>query len=292
MEDTVRMAFDALLEPLVSFERDVMHRHLGKDDVPKDMGGALFLLRSEWRIFRHYLEDRRYGRIAADLLDAWNVISNGKDPGHGVEKKVKELCGAMDPTVAELIEVPADIVGTSDEWSMVEEKQVFPRTDAPVDVRRAVAACIRSAEDMLVFDEMLPHGDRGQDAVVSVVSYTVTGDSDLMLSLDGMLSDTGSHQLVINGRQVPRGEVEFPFYDRESGLLGVHVSPETVSNLLSLRNPEIRIVSNLSFLIENVVGFYKTYGDRIGYADKVDPIPIPDLTGPTPSQRVAVETVV
>lgn len=322
---------DLLRKALIGYETAVLKGHYGdgwweygiKSALKKeggeghdgiDLRDALILLFADWDdVFSYYTGegglDAKCRRLSSRILESLDDIGRKDDDPdtkvHTILGNMAELCSHIDPDTSKKISmlrsclaVPHQETGTGNTGRPVHPTDPFPKCGETEEGagQDFIDACIRSANDLLIFGTLGDDGSRDGEAVNLVESYAITGTEDILCNIQGALVDGQEYSFVINNEKVPDDKVEFPYYDRDAHTLGVHLDTKTVEHLASLKEPQLKLVSDLSFLTRNVLDFLTDYGNMMSLPRTAPcfpegSYPVPSSPPPTGSQRKAVSTV-
>lgn len=156
--------------------------------------------------------------------------------------------------------------------------------------RELADVCVQAAEGLLSYT-----GANGTNlSVAEAESYRTSGSEHLILTLARPLEDTSGMHIRIEDLFLT-ADAEFLFYDNDSRTLAAKV-PEWVYNIASEEGHRFSVVTDLSFLVRNVMDYYQRYGEKIALPERApsfsdDEVLYPSSPCPTEEQRKAVRTV-
>ena len=151
--------------------------------------------------------------------------------------------------------------------------------------------CLKSADDMLAYSDLFG----SNESVTRVRKMSVSPRGSVVMTLDSPVTDTSGVFLRVNGDVFDSTCFEFSFSDPRSKTIGVRFTQGDVSVIFA-GEPEVEVVSDLSFLVRQAKEYFDRYGALIGYPRgcprfSPDEYPFPDGMSPTEGQRKAVQTI-
>ncbi|MCQ2070277.1 MAG: AAA domain-containing protein [archaeon] len=154
----------------------------------------------------------------------------------------------------------------------------------------------RSAEDLLRYSL---HEGGISEAVTDVTSYESIGGGHFLLKLDSPLDETSGLVLYLGEDPIPSENgtnYGFPFFDRRTRTLALEVINPCISGIIESQHPVLSLVSDLTFLIQNVREYYSEFGDLVRIPEREPvrgdtPCRFPSDFQPSSEQRNAVNSI-
>ena len=120
--------------------------------------------------------------------------------------------------------------------------------------------CIKSCQ---AYYDYVKESGKGRDEVKATYKYPK--DGVLSLHLKGKLWNIDGLMLCIDGRDYRAPDVKIQSYNEISNQLVVNISYKVINILSDTIKHEIKVVTDLNWLILNAKKYYESYGDRIRY---------------------------
>lgn len=123
-----------------------------------------------------------------------------------------------------------------------------------------------------VYYQYLERNDKGiQEVDVFEIFYPKSKDFILKLRLSAKLFDTDAvfFKNLKNNRKYDATEVKIIEYDKDKNILLIKPSPAFVNDFKNLEHYDIKVISDLKFLIERVKIWYELKGASIHLPDKI-----------------------
>ena len=122
------------------------------------------------------------------------------------------------------------------------------------------------------YHKYLEENDKGIQIVdVFDIEYLQSKDFLIKLRLSAKLFDTESifFKLLTTNKKYDTTEVKVIEYDSDKNILLVKIIPEKILEFSQLRQHDIKVVSDLKFLVQRVKTWYEVNGSKIKIPDNV-----------------------